>query len=225
VSQPVLARIRDVGVIPVIRADSARSARELAAVLVDAGLFVIEITMTVPDALAAIQAAVKDLGAGAIVGAGTVTTGEMAARAIDAGAAFVVTPSLAPAVIDAARKRSVPVIAGALTPTEIMTAIDAGADWVKVFPASAVGGPSYLRALKGPFPTLDLVPTGGVTLESVGPYMQAGAAAVGVGGELIRADALKRGDLQSIGALAVQFREAVRSSRLASQKSEVRSQR
>jgi 2-dehydro-3-deoxyphosphogluconate aldolase/(4S)-4-hydroxy-2-oxoglutarate aldolase len=205
--------MRSVGVIPVIRADSARSAGEVAAVLVDAGLSVIEITMTVPDALAAIRSAVADLGGAAIVGAGTITTAEMAAQAIDAGAAFVVTPSLVPTVIETARKRGVPIIAGALTPTEIMTAIDAGADWVKVFPASAVGGPSYLRALRGPFPTLDLVPTGGVTLESVGPYIEAGAAAVGVGGELIRADAIKRGDLQSIGALAVQFREAVRAAR------------
>jgi len=213
VSQSLLARIRRVGVIPVIRADSARRAGEVAAVLVDAGLSVIEITMTVPDALAAIRSAVADLGGAAIVGAGTITTAEMAAQAIDAGAAFVVTPSLVPTVIETARKRGVPIIAGALTPTEIMTAIDTGADWVKVFPASAVGGPSYLRALRGPFPTLDLVPTGGVTLESVGPYIEAGAAAVGVGGELIRADAIKRGDLQSIGALAVQFREAVRVAR------------
>ena len=218
-SDSVLARIRDVGVIPVIRADSARAAGQVAAVLVESGLVVIEITMTVPDALTAIRSAVADLGATAIVGAGTVTTAEMAAQAIDAGAAFVVTPALAPGVIQTARKRGVPVIAGALTPTEIMAAIDAGADWVKVFPASAVGGPAYLKALRGPFPSLQLVPTGGVTLESVGPYIQAGAAAVGVGGELIRAD------FQSTSALAKEFRDAARAARLASQKSEVRSQK
>jgi len=212
VSHPVLDRIRDVGIIPVIRAESTATAGRTASTLAEAGLTVIEITMTVPDALNAIRSAVADL-AGGVVGAGTVTTAEMANRAIDAGAAFIVTPALAPAVIETARKRGVPVIAGALTPTEIMAAIDAGADWVKVFPASAIGGPAYLRALRGPFPSLNLVPTGGVTLESVGPYMQAGAAAVGVGGELIRADAVARGDFQSIRTIAVQFRDAARAAR------------
>ena len=212
-SAALLDRIRDVGVIPVIRASSAPTAELVAAALADAGLTVIEITMTVPGALTAIRSAVKRLGAHAVVGAGTVTTPDMANQAIDAGAAFLVTPALAPGVIAAARGRGVPVIAGALTPTEIMTAVDAGADWVKIFPASALGGPAYLRALKGPFPGLSLVPTGGVTLASVGPYLQAGAAAVGVGGELIQPAAMKQGDFPAITALARQFLDAVRAAR------------
>jgi len=213
VSHPLLARIREVGVIPVIRADSAQAAGDIATALVEAGLTIIEITMTVPDALAAIESAARKFGSTVVLGAGTVTTPAMAASAIDAGATFLVTPGLVPAVIETARRRETPIIAGALTPTEIATAMDAGADWIKVFPASAVGGPAYLRALRGPFPALNLVPTGGVTLESVGPYIQAGAAAVGVGGDLIPRDAVRRGDFQSIGAIGRQFLEAVRAAR------------
>jgi 2-dehydro-3-deoxyphosphogluconate aldolase/(4S)-4-hydroxy-2-oxoglutarate aldolase len=213
-SHSVLSRIRDVGVIPVIRADSAGTVGAIASALADAGLMVLEITMTVPDALGAIESAARDLGSTVVIGVGTVTTPAMADEAIDAGATFVVTPCLLPGVIDAARRRGVPVIAGALTPTEITAAMAAGADWVKVFPAGAIGGPAYLRALRGPFPALDLVPTGGVTLESVAPYIQAGAAAIGVGGELIRPDAVKSGDFRAIGVLARHFVDAVRSTRL-----------
>ena len=224
-SHPVLARVRDVGIIPIIRAHSAQTAGRIGAALVESGLTVIEITMTVPDALAAIESAVRDHGSDVVVGAGTVTSREMAEKAIGSGAAFLVTPGLLPAVIDAARRQGVPVIGGALTPTEIMAAVDAGADWVKVFPASAVGGPAYLRALRGPFPSLNLVPTGGVTLESVGPYVLAGAAAVGVGGELIPPDAVKRGDFQSIAAIARQFLEAVRAARPTASESSTRTKR
>lgn len=181
----------------------------------EAGLTVLEIAMTVPNAAEAIASAVRAFGSTIIVGAGTITTPELADQAIDAGATFLVTPALLPQAIDAARRRAVPVIAGALTPTEILAAIDAGADWVKVFPASGVGGPAYLRALRGPFPGLNLVPTGGVSLESVGPYIQAGAAAVGVGGELIRPDAVARADFQAIGRLGRQFLEAVQKARSA----------
>jgi 2-dehydro-3-deoxyphosphogluconate aldolase/(4S)-4-hydroxy-2-oxoglutarate aldolase len=213
VSHPLLSRIRDAGVIPVIRADSARTAEAIASALAEAGLTIVEITMTVPDALGAIRATVRSLGSTAVIGAGTVTTPAMAESAIDAGATFLVTPSLVPAVIETARRLETPIIAGALTPTEITTAVDAGADWIKIFPASAVGGPAYLRALRGPFPSLDLVPTGGVTLDSVRDYIQAGAAAVGVGGELISRDLVRRGDFPAIGALARRFLEAVRAAR------------
>jgi 2-dehydro-3-deoxyphosphogluconate aldolase/(4S)-4-hydroxy-2-oxoglutarate aldolase len=209
----VLNQIRDAGVIPVIRADSARTAERISGALADAGLTVIEITMTVPDALTAIESVGRSLAPQVVVGAGTVTTAAMADSAIDAGATFVVTPSLVPAVIDTARQRGVPVIAGALTPTEIVSAIDAGADWVKVFPISAVGGPAYIRSLRGPFPSLALVPTGGVSLDSVGSYIQAGAAAVGAGGELIRPEAVRHGDWAAIGAAGRQFLDAVRAAR------------
>jgi 2-dehydro-3-deoxyphosphogluconate aldolase/(4S)-4-hydroxy-2-oxoglutarate aldolase len=209
----ILSRIRNVGVIPVIRADSAATAERIAAALAEAELSIIEITMTVPNARAAIASAARRFGSAVVLGAGTVTTAAMAESAIDSGATFVVTPGLVPAVIEMAHRLGVPVIAGALTPTEIMTAIDAGADWIKVFPASAVGGPAYLRALRGPFPAVDLVPTGGVSLESIGPYIQAGAAAVGAGGELIRQDAVGRSDFQEIARLGRQFLDAVRAAR------------
>jgi 2-dehydro-3-deoxyphosphogluconate aldolase/(4S)-4-hydroxy-2-oxoglutarate aldolase len=209
----VLSRIREAGIIPVIRAGSSETAERIGAALVKAGLTVLEIAMTVPNAAAAIASAARACDSTVVIGAGTITTPELAEQAIDAGATFLVTPAVLPAAIDAARRRGVPVIAGALTPTEIMAAIDAGADWVKVFPASAVGGPAYLRALRGPFPGLNLVPTGGVHLESVGPYIQAGAAAVGVGGELIRPDAVDRGDYEAIGTLGRRFVAAVQKAR------------
>ena len=212
-SQPLLSRIRDVGVIPVIRADSAGTAGAIASALAEAGLTIIEITMTVPDAIGAIKAAVRSLGSETVIGAGTVTTPAMAESAIDAGATFLVTPGLVPAVIETARRLGTPIIAGALTPTEITAAVDAGADWIKVFPASAVGGPAYLRALRGPFPSLDLVPTGGVSLDSVRDYIQAGVAAVGVGGEIVSRDLVRRRDFQLIGAAGRQFLEAVRTAR------------
>lgn len=209
----MLSRIREAGIIPVIRAGSPETADRIGTALVEAGLTVLEIAMTVPNALAAIASAARAFGSTVVVGAGTITTPDMAEQAIDAGATFLVTPAVLPRAIDAARRRGVPVIAGALTPTEIMAAIDAGADWVKVFPASAVGGPAYVRALKGPFPALDLVPTGGVSLQSVGPYIQAGAAAVGVGGELVRSDAVARADFLAVGTLGRAFLAAVQKAR------------
>jgi 2-dehydro-3-deoxyphosphogluconate aldolase / (4S)-4-hydroxy-2-oxoglutarate aldolase len=126
----VLDRIRDVGIIPVIRADSADTAERVAAALVEAGLTVIEITMTVPNALASIESAARTFGSSVVLGAGTITTPALADAAIDAGATFVVTPCVLSAVIDAARRRNIPVISGALTPTEIVAALDAGADWI-----------------------------------------------------------------------------------------------
>jgi 2-dehydro-3-deoxyphosphogluconate aldolase / (4S)-4-hydroxy-2-oxoglutarate aldolase len=179
----------------------------------EAGLTVAEITMTVPDAIEAIASVSKRFGDKVLVGAGTVTDAETVRRALDAGAEFIVSPCLVPDVIAAARRADVAVLPGALTPTEVFEAFRQGGDMVKVFPAQSVGGAAYLRALRGPFPDIPLVPTGGVTLDNVGEMFKAGAAAVGVGSEMISKDALARHDYAAIGALASRFLEAVNQAR------------
>jgi 2-dehydro-3-deoxyphosphogluconate aldolase/(4S)-4-hydroxy-2-oxoglutarate aldolase len=209
----VLSTIRQVGIIPVIRAESADAALAVVEALVEAGLTVAEITMTVPRAIDAIASVAKRFGNKVLVGAGTVTDGETVRRAVDAGAEFIVTPCLVPEVIDAARAADLAVLPGALTPTEVFEAFRLGGDMVKIFPAQNVGGASYLRALRGPFPEIPLVPTGGVTLDNVREMFDAGAAAVGVGGELISKDALARRDYPAISGLAAKFLAAVREAR------------
>jgi 2-dehydro-3-deoxyphosphogluconate aldolase/(4S)-4-hydroxy-2-oxoglutarate aldolase len=208
------AMIRAVGIIPVVRAASSDIAVRIAETLITAGIPVIEVTMTVPGALDAIATLVRRLGNAAngqrvLIGAGTVTDAETARRAVVAGAEFIVSPCLVPEVIAVAAEQNVAVIPGALTPTEIFQAVSAGAELVKVFPAESMGGPAYLQALRGPFPNLSLVPTGGVTLRTIAEYLRAGAAAVGVGGELVSRDALIRGDFNAIGGRAEQFVRAV----------------
>jgi 2-dehydro-3-deoxyphosphogluconate aldolase / (4S)-4-hydroxy-2-oxoglutarate aldolase len=214
-SKAVIA-LRDIGVIPIIRASSADVAMPVAEALLQAGLPVAEITMTVPNAIDAIRAVAKRFAGMILVGAGTVTDADTARRAIDAGAVFIVTPCLVPAVIDAVRRADVAVLPGALTPGEVLAAFRAGGDMVKVFPVQSVGGAAYLRALRAPFPDIPLVPTGGVTLENTAAMFTAGAVAVGVGTELISKDALARRDYAAIGALARQFLAAVRQARAGS---------
>lgn len=206
----MVATLRDVGIIPVIRAESADAAIAVVEALMEAGLTVAEITMTVPRAIDAIASVSKRFGDKVLLGAGTVTDAETVRRALDAGAEFIVSPCLVPEVIDAARRADVAVLPGALTPTEVFEAFRQGGDMVKVFPAQNVGGATYLRALRGPFPEIPLVPTGGVTLDNVAEMFNAGAAAVGVGSEMISKDALARRDYASIGALATRFLAAIR---------------
>lgn len=213
VRSPALTVIREIGIIPVIRADSPDAAIAVVDALAEAGLVIAEITMTVPRAIDAIDAVSKRFADRMLVGAGTVTDADTARRAADVGAEFVVSPCLVREVIEAARGAGVAVLPGALTPTEVFEAHSAGADMVKVFPAQNVGGASYLRALRGPFPDIPLVPTGGVTLANVREMFDAGAAAVGVGSELISKDAIARRDYRAIGALARQFVGAVRQAR------------
>lgn len=208
-----VSTLREVGIIPVIRASSADAAVAVVEALIEAGLTVAEITMTVPNAIDAIASVATRFANQVLVGAGTVTDAETTRRAIDAGAEFIVTPCLIPDVIDAARRADVAVLPGALTPTEVFEAFRMGGDMVKVFPVHNVGGASYLRALRGPFPDIPFVPTGGVTLENVSQMFDAGAAAVGVGSEMISKDALARRDYAAIGALAAQFLTAVRQAR------------
>lgn len=211
--------IRRVGIIPIVRVDSSDVALRVAETLAASGLGIVEVTMTVPNAIDVIGAVSRRIASDVLLGAGTVTTPDMVDAAVDAGCQFVVTPCFLPEVVERARHKKIAVLAGALTPTEIFLAHRAGADLVKVFPANAAGGPGYLRALKGPFPHVDLVPTGGVSLTTIGDYIKAGAAAVGVGGELISQHAIASGDFSAIREMCGRFLDAVNAAR-----SEVRPQ-
>lgn len=209
----VLSTVRGIGIIPVIRAESADVAVAVVDALVEAGLTIAEITMTVPGAIDAIASVKKRLGDRVLVGAGTVTDADTTRRAIDAGAEFIVSPCLVAEVIDTAWRAETAVFPGALTPTEVFQAFKLGGDMVKIFPAQNVGGAAYLRALHGPFPDIPLIPTGGVTLDNMREMFDAGAAAVGVGSELISKDALARRDYAGIGALAAKFLAAAKQAR------------
>jgi len=177
------------------------------------GVHCIEVTMTTPGALQCIETAAQKLrGADALLGVGSVLDAETCRLAILAGAEYVVTPTLSSQVIQMARRYGKPVIAGAYTPTEILTAWEQGADFVKVFPAS-VGGPPYLKAIKGPLPQVPLVPTGGVRLDNVDDFLQAGAAAIAVGGNLVSKKLMAAGDFAGLTQNARAFADAVRAAR------------
>jgi len=196
------------GIVPVIRAESADTAVKIVEALVAGGIRTLEITMTVPDAIGAIRTVAERFGRDVLLGAGTVTSRALAEGSIDAGAEFLVTPCVVPDVIAVARERGVAVLPGAMTPTEVFAAWSAGGDIIKIFPASNVGGASYLKALKGPFPHIKLCPTGGVNLQTIGDFVKAGASAVGVGGELVSKAAIDRGDFDEITRLASEYVKA-----------------
>ena len=209
-STETLAILRQIGVIPVVRTDTADVAIRVTEVLIEAGLPIAEITLTVPNAIDVIgQLARRTGGERILIGAGTVTDAEGTRSAIRAGAEFVVSPGVVPEVIETAKAAGVAVIPGALTPTEILAAVRAGGDLVKVFPVKSLGGAAYIRALRGPFPDLPLVPTGGVDLNNVADFIRAGATAVGVGSELVPREVLGSGNYQSIAARAERFVTAV----------------
>jgi 2-dehydro-3-deoxyphosphogluconate aldolase/(4S)-4-hydroxy-2-oxoglutarate aldolase len=210
--ETVLEQIRLAGLIPVIRARSAEEAAQAADAIQAGGVGVLEITMTVPGAVDVIRE-VAGRGGDALVGAGTVLDSEAAHACIDAGALFIVSPSFNPDTISACREAGVAVLPGALTPTEVLGAWRAGADLVKVFPAGAVGGPGYIRALKAPLPQIDLVPTGGVNLKTAGDFIRAGAAALGVGADLVDLEALRRGEPEVLTERAREFVRIVQNAR------------
>jgi 2-dehydro-3-deoxyphosphogluconate aldolase/(4S)-4-hydroxy-2-oxoglutarate aldolase len=208
----VLERITTTGVIPVIRAQSADEAASAIAAIQQGGVSVLEITMTVPGAIELIRDVARR-ATDALVGAGTVLDPENALACIDAGARFVVSPALNLATIAACREAGIVVLPGALTPTEVLTAWNAGADFVKVFPANALGGPSYLKSLKAPLPHVKLVPTGGVNLKTAKDFIKAGASALGVGADLVDLQALRRGDAELVTERARQFLSLVAEAR------------
>jgi 2-dehydro-3-deoxyphosphogluconate aldolase / (4S)-4-hydroxy-2-oxoglutarate aldolase len=211
--QQVMARIHDVGVVPVIRAESADEAARVIDAIRAGGVSVLEITMTVPGAVGLIAEVARRVGNDAVVGAGTVLDAETARAVILAGARFVVSPALDLATIACCRRYGVPVAPGALTPTEVVAAWQAGADIVKVFPANAVGGASYIKALKAPLPQIELCPTGGVSLETAADFIKAGASALGVGNDLVDLKALRAGQAQAITEKAKRFVEIVKTAR------------
>jgi len=210
--QDVRSIIEKVGIVPVIRASSAEEARFAADCVAKGGVPIVEITMTVPGAVEVIRELVKAMPQ-VLVGAGTVLNEGSAQQCADAGAQFLVTPGFNAPTVAAARERDLLIMVGALTPSEIMAASDSGADFVKVFPCGSMGGPKYIQALRGPFPKVPFVPTGGVNLETAADYIRAGAAALGVGGEMISKDALKARDGDVISKLAALFVDLVRDAR------------
>jgi len=211
----VRQRIEDIGIVPVVRASSSEEACMAAEAVRLGGIPIVEITMTVPGALEVIAALAKQCGSEVLIGAGTIRSPDAVRRCLDAGAQFLVSPGTRTnaQVIEIAAQRSVVMIAGALTPTEVDSAWQLGVDFVKIFPCSAVGGPSYIKALKGPFPEIPLVPTGGVNLNTAGDFLKAGAAALGVGGELVQAAALKAGKAELITEAAKKYVEIIQKTR------------
>ncbi len=206
-------RIREVGLFPIVRTPSSDDALRAAEAIIASGIGIAEITMTVPNALSVLEQVAKRFGEQVLLGAGTILDAATCEGALAAGAEFIVTPSLEMDVIEAARRNNKPCVPGALTPTEILAAWRAGADLVKVFPCGPVGGAKYIKALKGPFPNIELVPTGGVSLENTADLIRAGAAAVAVGSELVDLRALRSGKTDEITSTAKRFLEAVRAGR------------
>jgi 2-dehydro-3-deoxyphosphogluconate aldolase / (4S)-4-hydroxy-2-oxoglutarate aldolase len=209
----VLRRIRATGLIPVVRAESPEMATQAVEAIKAGGVDVLEVTMTVPGAVGVIAQLCRTFGSEALVGAGTVLDAATAARCVDAGAQFIVSPALNEETIAFCREREITVFPGALTPTEVVRAWNAGADAVKVFPAGAVGGASYLKALKAPLPQIELVPTGGVSLKTAADFIKAGAMALGVGADLVDTKALREGHPEVITNRAKQFLAIVREAR------------
>ena len=201
-------RLCDKGIVAVVRADSSQQLLDVARALLGGGVDCIEITMTTPNALEVIRQCRRELGDSALVGVGTVLDAETAARALEAGSQFVVSPVLEPAVIQAAHAAGVPAVAGAFSPTEILAATRLGADLVKVFPATKLG-PGFFKDILAPMPFLRLTPTGGVDLINAADFIRAGAATLGVGSSLVDKKAVKAGDFDSIRRLAEQFVHAV----------------
>lgn len=197
------------GLIPVIRAFNAQQAIAAAGALVDGGVNALEIAFTTPGALRSIEAVAEKYGDAVLVGAGTVLDAETCRAAILAGSRFIVSPALNLSVIAMAKRYSVVSAPGALTPTEILTAWEQGADFVKVFPCDTVGGAAYIKAVKAPLPHIDLVPTGGVTLTTAEQYLKAGASALGVGSDLVGRNDCEQGNWTGIRDKAAKFVEAV----------------
>jgi 2-dehydro-3-deoxyphosphogluconate aldolase/(4S)-4-hydroxy-2-oxoglutarate aldolase len=194
-----------VGLIPVLRANSVAQAHAVVEAMMAGGVTVVEVTMTCPDALAILRDLKSKYGDKLLLGSGTVTTAKEAEETIEAGAEFVVSPSLHPDVINATKAAHKLSVAGALTPTEVITAHRAGADYIKIFPCSAMGGAPYLKALLAPFPHLKLIPTGGVTLQTAESFLKAGARALGVGSDLVNLSAIDQGKPEIITEAAAGY--------------------
>jgi len=210
--EEVKARIEEIGIFPGIRVESAEQALYCARTLYDAGIPVVEITMTVPDAIHVIDQLAQQFS-DMVVGAGTVLDKETAERCLDAGARFITSTGFVSEVLGSAHRRGVVAIPGALTPTEVIAAWKAGADFVKIYPAGALGGDLYIRSLKVPLPQVQLIAAGGVTQQTAAGYALAGSAALGVGSELLPPEAVRRRQDQRIHELARRFLGFVKEAR------------
>jgi 2-dehydro-3-deoxyphosphogluconate aldolase / (4S)-4-hydroxy-2-oxoglutarate aldolase len=211
--QKVRDRILEIGIVPVVRASSPGEACLAADAVRQGGIPIVEITMTVPGAIDVIRELVKNCGSDVLVGAGTVLNADTARRCLDAGAEFLVSPGLNLETVAFAAREGKLIMAGALTPTEVMAAWDAGADFIKVFPCGQVGSAKYIKALKGPFPQIPFIPTGGVNLNTAAEFLEAGCVALGIGGELVQADALKASKPEIIAENARKFLAIVKHTR------------
>jgi 2-dehydro-3-deoxyphosphogluconate aldolase / (4S)-4-hydroxy-2-oxoglutarate aldolase len=218
-AEDVVRRVGEVGIIPVVRASSVEEANRAVEAICAGGIPVVEITMTVPNAVTVIRELAQKRGGDVLIGAGTVTNAEQAESCIRAGAQFLVSPGLAISVLAVARANGKLAIPGALTPTELMNAQEQGAQIVKIFPCGNVGGPKYLKSLKAPFPRAHLIPTGGVNASNAGEFIAAGAFALGVGADLVDPQALREGNLEKITAGAKELVSAVTAARAATKKS------
>jgi len=212
-SEETRAALERAGLIPVLRASSAETAHALVDAMMAGGVTVAEVTMTVPNAVALLRDLKKRYGSNLLLGSGTVTDAEQVEATVDAGAEFVVSPSLHFDVIARTKELGKVSIPGALTPTEVITAWRSGADYVKIFPCSAMGGASYLKSLLAPFPHLKLIPTGGVTLQTAADFLKAGARALGVGADLVNAKAIAEGTPELITNTARSYLDIIRAAR------------
>jgi 2-dehydro-3-deoxyphosphogluconate aldolase / (4S)-4-hydroxy-2-oxoglutarate aldolase len=205
----VIRRIGEIGIVPVVRAATVDEATRAVEAICAGGIPIVEITMTVPDAITVIRQVARQYSSDVLIGAGTVTTAHQAEMCIAAGAEFLVSPGLSFPVLSAAQAHGKLAIPGALTPTELMNAQQNGARLIKIFPCGNVGGPKYLKSLKAPFPDAALIPTGGVNVSNAAEFIEAGAFALGVGAELVNVAALREGNLAKISQSARELVDAV----------------
>lgn len=212
-TQEIAQRIVEIAIVPVVRASSAKQAMQAAEAVCAGGIPIVEITMTVPGAIAVITELTRAMGSQVLIGAGTVLDAETGKRCIEAGAEFLVSPGFDAETVKLANRLGKVMMAGALTPTEVIAAWKAGSDFVKVFPCGTVGGAKYIKALKAPLPQIPMIPTGGVNLNTAADFILAGAAALGIGGELISASALESGNASEITEAARKYIDIVRNAR------------
>jgi len=212
-SEQILNRIGEIGIVPVVRAAGSQQALDAVEAIEAGGIPIVEITMTVPNAIATIRQVAARAGDRVLVGAGTVCNAHQARECLDAGAKFLVSPGLSIPVLEVARTLGILAIPGALTPTEVMAAAEAGAKAIKIFPCASVGGAKYIKALRGPFPDLHFIPTGGVSPANVGEFFAAGAYAVGMGSDLIDAAAIREGRKHEVIQTCRSAGEAVRAAK------------
>jgi 2-dehydro-3-deoxyphosphogluconate aldolase/(4S)-4-hydroxy-2-oxoglutarate aldolase len=207
--EQIVERMREIGLVPVLRAESEEQALAIASAIADGGVTVLEITMTVPGAIRVMARLTKERP-DILIGAGTVLDAETARMCMLEGAQFVVSPALNLKTIEMCHRYSIPVLPGALTPTEVVTAWQAGADVIKVFPASALGGAKYLKSLKAPLPQVEMIPTGGVSLATAKEFLEAGSFALGVGADLVDTKAMAEKKPEKITESAKKYLEIVR---------------